>query len=364
MMQRRRFLGAAAGAGAAAIAAPAVAQEAPRVNWRMPSSFPRSLDTVWGSAELITERVSALTDGRFSIRAFPAGEIVPPLQVLDAVRNGATECGHTAGFYYVGQEPALVFDTGVPFGLTPRQQAAWLRYGGGGPLMAELYARFDAIAIPCGNTGAQMGGWFRKPIRTVDDLKGLRIRTPGLLSMVYQKLGAIPQQIAGSDIYPSLEKGALDAVEFVGPYDDEKLGFAKVAQYYYGPGVMELGANLSLTVGRKAWDSLPPRYQAALQAACSEAAIDLLAKYDANNIGALRRLVAQGVKLQSWPVEVMNAMQKATGEVLREQAAAHPSFAKVLENWLAFRDGQILWSSVNDGAAERFLASTRQSGLK
>lgn len=361
-MQRRTFL-TAAGAGAATLAAPAIAQESPTLQWRMPSSFPRSLDTVWGAAEVIGQRLAALTDNKFTIRGFPAGEIVPPLQVLDAVQNGTTQCGHTAGFYYLGKEPALAFDTGVPFGLTPRQHVSWLMYGGGMELMNELYGGFNVVQIPCGNTGAQMGGWFRKPIETVEDLKGLRIRTPGLLSMVYQKLGAIPQQIAGSDIYPSLEKGSLDAVEFVGPYDDEKLGFAKVAQYYYGPGVMELGANLCFIVNRDEWEKLPPRYQAALRAACSEAATDLLAKYDARNIPALRKLVGQGVKLQSWPVPVMNAMQAATKEVLQEYAAKDAKFAKVYENWTAFRSDQLLWASVNDGAAENFLMSTRQKGL-
>ncbi|MDM9557424.1 TRAP transporter substrate-binding protein [Bordetella petrii] len=361
-MQRRRFL-TLAGAGGAALAAPAVAQEAPAVNWRMPSSFPRSLDTVWGAAEFLAARVAAMTDGKFSIRPFSAGELVPPLQVLDAVQNGTTECGHTAGFYYLGKQPALVFDTGVPFGLTPRQHTAWLLHGGGQALVDGLYAGFNALAIPCGNTGAQMGGWFRKEIKTPDDLKGLRIRTPGLLSMVYEKLGAIPQQVAGSDIYPALEKGALDAVEFVGPYDDEKLGFAKVASYYYGPGVLELGASLCLAINRDSWAKLPPRYQEVLRAACASAAADLLAKYDANNIPALKRLVGQGVKLKGWPPAVMDAMQRATREVLDDYAAKSPEFAKVLASWRAFRDGQLLWASVNDGAAENYLMATRERGL-
>jgi len=359
-MQRRHFL---AAGGAAAIAAPALAQESPVVRWRMPSSFPRSLDTVWGSAEMISARVAELTDNKFMIRPFTPGEIVPPLQVLDAVQNGTTECGHTAGFYYMGKEPALVFDTGVPFGLTPRQHSAWMLHGGGEALINELYAGFGAMAIPCGNTGAQMGGWFRKPITTVEDFKGLRIRTPGLLSMVYEKLGAIPQQIAGGDIYPSLEKGALDAVEFVGPYDDEKLGFAKVAPYYYGPGVLELGANLSMTINLDHWKRLPPRYQAAVRAACAQAAADLLAKYDANNVGALKRLVAQGAKLQSWSPAIMAAMQAATRQILEDYAAKRPAFAKVLEPWRAFRADQLLWAGVNDGRAEQYLMATRENGL-
>lgn len=362
-MQRRKFLTFAAGTAGAAIAAPAIAQDAPKISWRMPSSFPRSLDTVWGSAEVIAEQVSILTDGKFTIRPFSAGELVPPLQVLDAVQNGTTECGHTAGFYYLGKEPALVFDTGVPFGLTPRQQSAWLAYGGGKELMDELYAKFNAVVIPCGNTGAQMGGWFRNEIKTPEDFKGLRIRTPGLLSMVYEKLGAIPQQIAGSDIYPALEKGSLDAVEWVGPYDDEKLGFAKVAKYYYGPGVMELGANLAFNVNQDSWSKLPPQYQAALRAACAIAASDLLAKYDARNIQALKLLVGEGVQLKSWPREVMDAMQSATKEVLDDYGAKNESFGKVLSSWRAFRDGQLLWGNVNDGAAESYLMATRKQGL-
>lgn len=362
-MKRRRFLTLAAGTAGAAVAAPALAKSAPTINWRMPSSFPRALDTVWGSAEVIAEQVSILTDGKFTIRPYAAGELVPPLQVLDAVQNGTTECGHTAGFYYLGKEPALVFDTGVPFGLTPRQQNAWLAYGGGKELMEELYANFNALVIPCGNTGAQMGGWFRKEIKTPEDFKGLRIRTPGLLSMVYEKLGAIPQQIAGSDIYPAMEKGSLDAVEWVGPYDDEKLGFAKVAKYYYGPGVMELGANLAFNVNRDSWSELPAQYQAALRAACAIAANDLLAKYDANNIRSLKLLVGEGVKLVSWSREVMDAMQSATREVLEGYAEKNQNFAKVLTSWRAFRNDQLLWSSVNDGAAENYLMATRQKGL-
>src|SRR5690606_28604454 len=200
-MQRRRFL-TLAGAGGAALTAPAVAQEAPVINWRMPSSFPRSLNNVWGAAEFLTAKVAALTGSKYSIRPVSTGQPVPPMKALDAGQIGTTECGHTAGFYYLGKEPGLVFDTGVPFGLTPRQHTAWLLHGGGQELIDGLYARFNALAIPCGNTGAQMGGWFRKEINSPDDLKGSRIRRPGLLSMVYEKLGAITQQVAGSDIYP------------------------------------------------------------------------------------------------------------------------------------------------------------------
>ncbi|MDP3625399.1 MAG: TRAP transporter substrate-binding protein DctP [Hydrogenophaga sp.] len=360
-MQRRGFVTSAA-VGAAAtglLAAPAYVRAQPAMRWRMPSSFPKALDTVWGNAEMIASRVRELTDGKFEISASPAGELVPPLQVLDAVQEGTTECGHTAGFYYAGKDPALVFDTGLPFGLTPRQHNAWLKYGGGMELMREIYGRFNVVQIPAGNTGAQMGGWFSKPIKTVADLKGLRIRTPGFLGQVYSKLGAVPQQIAGGDVYTSLEKGTIDAVEWVGPYDDEKLGFHKVASHYYGPGVMELGASLCFIVNKGAWERLPAHYRAALESACSDASIDMLAKYDARNIQALKRLVGLGAKVTSWPVPVMKAMQKATEEVIKENAAKSPSFSKVLANWAPFKNDQMLWSSINDGAAERFLHQNR-----
>lgn len=362
-MKRRSFLSISAGAAGVLAAAPVIAESNPGITWRMPSSFPKSLDTVWGSAEVIAKQVSLLTDGKFIIRPYAAGELVPPLQVLDAVQNGTTQCGHSAGFYYLGKEPALVFDTGVPFGLNPRQQNSWLTYGGGRELMDEIYAKYNVIAIPCGNTGAQMGGWFRNKIESPADFNGLRIRTPGLLSMVYEKLGAIPQQIAGSDIYPALEKGSLDAVEWVGPYDDAKLGFSKVAKYYYGPGVMELGANLAFNVNQDSWNEIPEHYRAALRAACAMAANDLLAKYDANNITALKTLVGEGVQLMSWPRQVMESMQQATSEVLNEYAAKDKLFAKVLDSWREFRDGQLLWASVNDGAAQNYLISTRKQGL-
>ncbi|WP_218575049.1 TRAP transporter substrate-binding protein [Reyranella sp. CPCC 100927] len=359
-IKRRRLIGASAGAVAGSLAAaPAIADSTPAIRWRMASSYPKSLDTVFGEATLIADRVRALTDGKFDIRVFAAGEIVPPLQVLDAVQNGTIECGHSAGFFYIGKQPALVFDTGVPFGLTPRQHNAWMQHGGGLELMREVYAAFNVIQFPTGNTGAQMGGWFRKEIQTPDDLKGLRIRAPGFVGRVYAKLGAVPQTIAGGDIFPALEKGTLDAVEWVGPYDDERLGLHKAAKFYYAPGVLELGASLCWIAGSNAWNALPPLYQQALRSACAEAATATIAKYDANNPPALRRLIAAGAKLSYWPAGVMKAMQKVTYELLDESAGADPLFRKIYESWKAFRDEQHLWFAVNDGAAERFVYANR-----
>jgi TRAP-type mannitol/chloroaromatic compound transport system substrate-binding protein len=358
-MNRRDLMKLGAAGAATAVAAPAIAQSQPTVRWRMQSSFPKSLDTVFGGATTIAQKVAKLTEGRFELQAFSAGEIVGPLQVLDAVQNNTIECGHTAGFYYIGKMPALMFDTGMPFGMTPRQHNAWMRYGGGLDLMRELYRQFNVVQIPCGNTGAQMGGWFRKEIKSVDDLKGLRMRAAGFLGTVFGKLGVVVQQIGAADIYPALERGTLDAVEWVGPYDDEKLGFHKVASHYYAPGVMELGASLALIVNQAKWNELPQQYKDALEAACAEANLDVLAKYDAYNIQALRRLLALNVKLAFWPNEVMKALQAAANEALQEMAAKDATFARVFQQWKAFRDDQILWSSINDGAAERFLMSNR-----
>ncbi|MFT4193921.1 TRAP transporter substrate-binding protein [Ottowia sp.] len=357
-MQRRSLLTAAA--AATAVATPAIAQSQPTIRWRMPSSFPKSLDTVFGGAVAISNIVKNLTDGRFTITPFAAGELMPPLSILDGVQNRTVECGHTAGFYYVGKEPALAFDTGVPFGMTPRQHTAWMTHGGGLALMRELYDRFDAVQIPCGNTGAQMGGWFRKEMKRVEDFKGLRMRVPGLLGRVYAKLGATPQQLAAADVYPALEKGILDAVEFVGPYDDEKLGLFRVARHYYGPGVMELGASLCFIVNKKAWAELPDGYRAVLEAACAQAGAEMLAKYDVANVPALKRIVGGGAKLSYWSRPIMEALHKATREVLEEEAQASPVFKRVYDQWRSFLDEQLTWSAVNDGAAEQYLLSARR----
>lgn len=359
-MIRRRLLSVVTAGATATLAMPSIAQSQPTIRWRMPSSFPKSLTTLFGDAQSIASNVSNLTDGKFTITPFGAGELVPPLSVLDAVQNNTVECGHTSGFYYIGKEPALVFDTGVPFGMGPRQHEAWMNFGGGLELMSEIYQRFNIVQIPCGNTGAQMGGWFRKEMKTPADFKGLRIRAAGFLGHVYVKLGATPQQLPAGEIYQALEKGIIDAVEFVGPYDDEKLGFNKVAKYYYAPGVLERGASLTLLVNKTAWGGLPSSYQAALKAACAQASTEMLAKYDTFNVPALKKLIGSGTKLGYWSRPIMEAMQKATTTVMQEQSASNETFRKVYEQWKTFLDDQVLWSSINDGAAEQFINNSRR----
>ena len=232
-MKRRQFLQAAtAGVAAAAIAKPAIAQSSPNLKWRLTASWPKSLDTLFGACETIAKYVAEATDNKFQIQTFAAGEIVPGLQVLDAVQNGTVEMGHSAQYYYIGKDPTWALFCAVPFGLNARQQNAWFYDGGAQKLMDEFTKKFNVVSMLGGNTGCQMGGWFRKEIKEVADLNGIKMRIAGLAGNVMAKLGVVPQQLAGGDIYPALEKGTVDAAEWVGPYDDEKLGFYKVAPYY------------------------------------------------------------------------------------------------------------------------------------
>jgi TRAP-type mannitol/chloroaromatic compound transport system substrate-binding protein len=342
-------------AAAAPIASPAIAQSMPEVKWRIASSFPKSLDTIFGAADIITKKVAQATDNKFQIRAFAAGEIVPGLQVADAVQNGTVEAGHTAGYYYVGKDPTFAFDTTIPFGLNTRQQNAWMTHGGGLELMRDFFKDYNIISFPAGNTGAQMGGWFRKEIKTVDDLKGLKFRIAGMAGQVVQKLGAVPQQIAGGDIYPALEKGTIDAAEWVGPYDDEKLGFNKVAPYYYYPGWWEGEAQISLYVNVDKWKELPKTYQAILEAACAEANLWMIGKYDADNPAAIRRLVAAGTQLRPYSREIMQAAYKAAFEIYDDLAANNPKWKKVYEPWSKFREEEYLWFRVSENTFENFV---------
>ena len=240
-MKRRKFLQQAAAGGllAGAVARPALAQSDPNIRWRLAASWPKSLDTIYGSVEDLCKRVGQITESKFEIQPFAGGEIVPPLQVLDATQTGTVECGHTLTAFFIGKNPAFAFDSGVAFGLNTRQQNAWMYYGGGLELLRELFKKDGMVPIPCGNVGVQMGGFYRKEINTVDDLKGLKFRIGGLGGTILSKLGVVPQQIAAGDIYPALERGTIDAAEWIGPYDDEKLGLHKVAKYYYYPGWWE-----------------------------------------------------------------------------------------------------------------------------
>ncbi|QDO98757.1 ABC transporter substrate-binding protein [Ferrovibrio terrae] len=369
-MLRRKFLKGAAIAGAGSIGAaasfpaPALAQSLPEIKWRMPTSFPKSLDTIHGGGEQLAKRVAELTDNKFQIRVFAAGEIVPGLQVLDAVQAGTVEAGYSVSYYYVGKDPTFAFDACLPFGLNVRQQNSWMRNGGGLELMREFFKDYNIVQFPAGNTGTQMGGWFRKEIKTVEDLKGLKFRIAGIAGQILTKLGVVPQQLAGGDIYPALEKGTIDAAEWVGPYDDEKLGFNKVAKYYYYPGWWEGGPQVSLYVNNAQWASLPKPYQAALEAASAECNNWMLGRYDAQNPVALKKLVASGTQLRPFPRAVMEACFDATNEVYAEVAAANPKFKKVYDSWVKYRDDQLLWFRVAEGTFDNFMSAASQRKSK
>ncbi len=356
-MDRRKFIiKTATGAAAAGVLAgcsstpsatgsgPAVHAK-PKVMWRLASSFPRSLDTIFGAADIFANRVKELTDGMFTIRAYPGGELVPGMQVLDAVQQGTAQMGHTASYYYKGKNPALAFDCAIPFGLSARQQNAWLDVGGGVELMREVFADFNIINFPGGNTGVQMGGWFRREINSAEDVKGIKMRIPGLGGEVMSQLGATVQVLSGGEIFPALERGAIDATEWVGPYDDEKLGFFKVAKFYYYPGWWEPGPSLSFYVNRDAWDKLPKTYQQAVEAASAEAHHRMLTNYDAKNPPALARLLEQGVQMRPFSQDIMEAAAKASVQLIEDLKGSNPGYDKILDHWKAFKKDSDRWFS-------------------
>ena len=360
-MERRSFLANTGLAGIlAAGAAPAFAQAGPEIRWRLASSFPKSVDTVFGGAEVIAKRVAAATNNRFQIQVYAGGEIVPPFGVVDAVQNATVQCAHTAPYYFFGKDPTFAFGTALPFGMNARQQNAWMMHGGGRQLFNDFLKEYNIVSFGGGNTGAQMAGWFRKEIKSVADLKGLKFRIAGTGALPLVKLGVVPQQIAGSDLYPALEKGTIDAAEWVGPYDDEKLGLYKVAKFYYYPGWWEGGAEVDLFVNIKAFNDLPKDYQAILESACHEANLNMLAKYDALNPPAMKRLLANGVKLLPFSDDIMAACYKATREVYEEIGGKNEKFKKIYEPWKQFRSEQVEWAGVAESRFDTFMRASER----
>jgi TRAP-type mannitol/chloroaromatic compound transport system substrate-binding protein len=366
-MDRRSFIKKAGfvstGAGVAcALAAPAIAQTAPKITWRCTSSFPKSLDTIFGAAQTMADHVKAATDGNFDIQVFAAGEIVPGPKAADAVTDGTVEMCHTASYYFWGKDPTYAMGTGIPFGLNARQINAWFYYGGGNDLMNEFYNAQGLHALPCGNTGAQMGGWFRKEINTPADLQGLKMRLGGFAGNILAKLGVVPQSIPGGDIYPALEKGTIDATEWVGPYDDEKLGFYKVAKNYYYPGFWEGGSALHAMFSKPKFDALPENYKAILITACQAANCDMLASYDHKNPAALKRLSAAGAVIKPFGPEIMDAAYAASLAVYAEITATNPAFKKIYDNQLEFKKDAYLWAQFSEYTYDTFMMTQQRNG--
>lgn len=366
---KRRDLIRSAGLGLAAttlaaqsVSSPAIAQSTPEIRWRLTSSVPKVLDAIFGANDLVAKYVSEATDGRFIIQSYAAGEIVPGLQALDAVQNGTVEMAQTPLYYYLGKDPSFACFTALPFGLNARQQNAWFYHGGGRELQDEFLAKYGVVGFLGGNTGTQMGGWFRREVKDVADFKGLKFRIGGIAGQVVAKLGVVPQQIAPGDIYAALEKGTIDACEWVGPYDDEKLGFVRVAPYYYYPGWWDGGPTMHFVVNQAKWNALPKAYQAIFEAACAYANSDMLAKYDARNPAALRRLVAAGAQLRPFPVSFLDASYTATTELYAEIGAKNAGFKKIVDSLLAFRNEEYLWWQVGEYPYDGYMIRARTKG--
>ena len=359
-MDRRSIIKQAGIAGVlAAGIAPAVHAQA-TVRWRLASSFPKSLDTIFGSAEMFAKTVRALSGGKFEVSVHAAGELMPAFGVVDALQSSTIEMAQTAPYYYTGKNSIFAFGCAVPFGLTARQMDAWMDHGNGRKLMDAFYANYNIKSRSAGNTGTQMGGWYRKEIKTVADLKGLKFRMGGgLFGEAMQKLGVVPQNMPAGDVYQALEKGTLDATEFVGPYDDEKLGFNKVAPFYYYPGWWEGGAELEFFINAKAYAALPAEFQAIVDAATTVAARDMTAKYDAFNPIALKRLVAAKTQLKAFPKELMDAGYKASMEVFAEHEAKSPEFKTIHQDMRAFQRDQLLWARYSELRFDNYMTGVK-----
>jgi TRAP-type mannitol/chloroaromatic compound transport system substrate-binding protein len=342
-------LGACGGESSAAGGGQTGVVDGPRVSWRLATSFPPSLDLLHGAGIRIGQRVEELTGGNFTMRVYAAGEIVPGLQVMDAVMQGTVHCGVSPGYYYIGKHPALAFDTAIPFGLTTRQQYAWMMHGGGLELINEIYSDFGIISFPANSTGGQMGGWFREPVNSLSELAGLRFRIPGIGGEVMSRLGVTVQNLQAAEIYPALERGAIDATEWVGPHDDEKLGFYQVAKYYYYPGWWEPGVTMGLLINLEEFNALPVSYQQVLKAVSGETFADRLAAYDNANPVALQRLVNDhGVIVREYSKDIMDAAWRESNAYLEEQSAEDASFRRVYESYRAFRDMQWSYAKGNE----------------
>ena len=360
-LPRRAVLTAGLGA-AAALPAPALAQGTPELRWRLGSAFPKTLDILFGASESFSRIVAEATDGRFQIQPAGAGEIVSADGLIDAVGSGKVEVGHAPGNLALAKDPVFALASALPFGLNARGQSAWWLQGGAAELFSEIFSKYGLTALPGGNTGAQMGGWFRKDIKSVADLKGLKIRVAGLGGQVLARLGAAPQATPGPDLYAALDSKAIDAAEWIGPHDDEKLGLQKVAPIYHFPGFWEGGSMLLFWFNAEKWKGLPKAYRAVLQAAAAQVSTEVQAKYDARNPQALRRLVAGGAQLRPFPQEVIEAALKAANELYGELSAKHPDFKRVYEAMKSFRNEEYLWFQVAEYTYDNFMIRARARG--
>ena len=343
----------------AAGVAPVVHAQGGAIRWRLVSSFPKALDTIYGAAEVFAKSVSEMSGGKFTISVHAGGELMPPFGVVDGVQNATVEMAHTAPYYFFGKDETFALGCAVPFGLNSRQMTAWMYQGNGGKLMREFYAQYNIVNFPMGNTGAQMGGWYRKPIKSVKDIKGLKFRVGGFAGKVIERMGGVPQNIPGGEVYQALEKGTIDAAEWVGPYDDQKLGFYKVAPFYHYPGWWEGGPELDLYVNDKAYNSLSAENKAIIEAASALAHNQMQAMYDARNPVALKQLVAAKTKVLPFPKDVLDLAFKESMALYAEISAKNPNWKKVYTDYAAFRKEQNLWFRFTEARFDSFMQAQK-----
>jgi TRAP-type mannitol/chloroaromatic compound transport system substrate-binding protein len=358
-MERRSLITGAGIAGVlAAGMAPAVHAQA-QIRWRLSSSFPKSLDTLYGQSEIFAKQIRDMSGGRFQITVHGPGELVPAFGKVEAIQNGTVEMACTAPYYYFGKDETFALSCAIPFGLNYRQMTAWMLEGNGLKLMRDFYKGYNIVNFPAGNTGAQMGGWFRKEIKSLADVKGLKFRTGGFSGRVFERLGGVPQNIPGGEIYQALEKGTIDAAEWVGPYDDQKLGFQKVAPFYAYPGWWEGGPQLENWVNAKAWEALPAEFKAMIEVASGNAMLDMMARYDGKNAAALKQLVAGGAKLFPFPKDLMDAAFKEAMALYSEISAKNANWKKVYDDFSNFRRDANLWFRFTEATFDAFMQAQR-----
>ena len=359
-MDRRSILtttGGLAGVLAAGMAPAVHAQTALR--WRLASSFPKALDTMYGGAEVFAQKVKQMSGGKFDVTVHPAGELMPALGVLDGVQNGTVEVCHTASWYFYGKNDAFAIGTNVPFGMNTRQMTGWMLDGNGMKLMREFYAKYNIVNFPGGNTCAQMGGWFRKEIKSAADFKGLKFRLGGFTGRILERMGVVPQNIPGGDVYAALEKGTIDAAEWIGPYDDQKLGFQKVAPNYYYPGFWEGTAQVDFFINQKAFDTLSAENKAIVENAALAAHQIMIARYDSRNPVALKQLVAGGARLKPFPQDLLTTAHKHAMALYEELSDTNPDWKKIYGDYAKYAADAHLWFRVNETPFDRYMQSVK-----
>lgn len=364
-MKRREFVGGlAVAAGLAGCAKPqsdcaaGASGSTESFEWSCVTSWPLRFPGLGMAVENLAERLDRASGGRLTIKVYGGGELVPPFEVFDAVRRGTVEMGHDASYYHKGKVDAAQFFTAIPFGLSYMELNAWIHYGGGLELWRELYAPFNLVPFLCGNTGVQMGGWFNKEINSIEDLKGLKMRIPGLGGEVLRRAGGIPVTLPGAEIFTSLQTGVIDATEWVGPYNDVSFGLHKAAKYYYYPGWQEPGPGLECIINKDAWESLPPDLQALVEITCQSITTDMAAEYTHGNSNSLQQVLADpNIELRPFPAEVLQRLKSITADIVAELMAKDPASEKIGKAFYKYLE----MVEPNSNISERAYLNSRQA---